>query len=120
MAETFYQSGGGLAKELAIAPGRKGEKAPENLAIGYLLCVPSLYENGPRLWLSFSMGGTETLWFCHLLVEELAYLCLDVLESNRMQFWIVPFTCPDYTSVPTLSSDACVHRNSVMEVTWNR
>lgn len=99
----FYQSGGGLVAEFD-ASTKKGheKKVPINTALGYFLSVPKLSRVGPRLALSFSMGGSETLWFCHLLATQLAPLYREALASSEEQLWIVQFTCPDYTPIPAL------------------
>lgn len=108
----FYKSGGGLVESIG---GKSADKAMQNirsialqridaesLAVGYLFSTPQVRKGGPRLVLSFSMGGAETLWFCHLLRTQLYATFSQALRTRRPCLWIVPFCCPNYTPDGTL------------------
>ena len=78
------------------------EGEPTNLAIGYLLAVPPSDETPHRIVLSWSSGGAETLWFCHLLRERLSDLYEKAIHASEPRLWLVRFRGVDYTPNPTL------------------
>lgn len=78
------------------------EGVPANLAIGYLLAMPPSEETPHRIVMSWSSGGAETLWFCHLLRERLSDLYEKAVRATEPRLWLVRFRGVDYTPHPRL------------------
>ena len=77
----------------------------DNFALGYLAAFPK-QKNGnfPHLIIAFSLGGTETLWFTHILSTENMWskpLANDEI-SNHYESPISLFKAATKTTVPKL------------------
>lgn len=103
-AVSFYQSRGGRVHRLDAQRAPRIPAEP-NLTFGYLVSVPSVPPNGFRLLAAFGAGGTETLWFSHLLRLEYTGYLRQAIRTKEPRLWMAPFLVPDYAPFPFLQCD---------------
>jgi len=76
------------------------------LTVGYLLTIPQHRLFPFRIIAAFGMGGTETLWFSHI-IRMLSFkpsvkttwpenLLQKAIASTKPRLWTLPFMVPDY------------------------
>lgn len=105
-AINFHQKQGARVKYLDAIHNSDEPPDDKQLSVGYLLAVPPGGALPCRIIAAFGMGGTETLWFCHLLRIFSAEphikaawprnLFRKALYSPRKCLWTIPFLVPDY------------------------
>ncbi|TSC54323.1 MAG: hypothetical protein LiPW30_708 [Parcubacteria group bacterium LiPW_30] len=72
---------------------------------GYLISIPKIKKlNNVRFVTLFGAGGTETLWFCHILRKEFPHVFKQALICPKSQLWVFLFTVPQITPEPFLDS----------------
>ena len=101
----FFVSAGGRVKHFGFLTSLPTPPADERLSIGYLLSVPAIGDSGARLLCGWGAGGTETLWFCHLLRTRYSRYVGEALASQEARMWTVPFLVPAYAPFPMLTCD---------------
>lgn len=103
----FHQGQGAHVKEFSgDREYRKSGKVEAQLSLGYLLTVPPTGSRPYRIVAAFGIGGTETLWFCHLLrslhdrraprAPWPTDLLRSALTSPHERLWTLPFLVPAY------------------------
>jgi hypothetical protein len=101
---SFYQTGGGRVQKLNALRAPRSP-AETRLTLGYLVSVPTVPPYGFRLLVAFGLGGTETLWFSHLLRLAYPQYLHQAIRSEELRMWMVPFLVPDYAPYPFLQAD---------------
>jgi len=100
----FRQNQGGRIRFFDTPTGEI-EPADPQLTVGYLVGVPNVTPTGVRLAAVFGMGGTETLWLCHLLRTRLADEFHQTLTTPDPRIRLIAFSVPDYAPFPLLECD---------------
>lgn len=85
----------------------EGEIEPDDpqLTVGYVAAMPQIFPDGPRLLAAFGMGGTETLWLCHLLRTGLADEWRQAIRATEARIRIIRFRVPCHAPFPMLHGD---------------
>lgn len=83
---------------------KQKEVVPDDpqFTVGYLIGIPEVPGIGARLTVVFGMGGTETLWLCHLLRIGLAQEFYETISTTKTRFRLITFSVPNYAPCPML------------------
>lgn len=100
----FRQNQGGRIRFFDTPTGEV-EPADPQRTVGYVVGVPQLATEKTRLTVVFGMGGTETLWLCHLLRTHLANEFHRVLTTPEPRLSLIPFSVPAYVPFQLLECD---------------
>jgi hypothetical protein len=100
----FRQNQGGRIRFFDTPTGELEPTDPQ-LTVGYLVGVPNVMEVGARLVAIFGMGGTETLWLCHLLRTRLSDEFQQATTARDARIRLFTFSVPDYSPFPLLQCD---------------
>ena len=67
---------------------KQKEVVPDDpqFTVGYHIGIPEVPGIGARLTVVFGMGGTETLWLCHLLRIGLAQEFYETISTTKTRF----------------------------------
>lgn len=88
-----------------IVNGSKLNAGVDNLTVGYILGLPRMVTGGPRLLVTFGMGGTETLWLTFLLATALSDELRAAISTRRPRLRLIPFLVPRYAPFPLFDAD---------------
>lgn len=83
----------------------EAEPADRQRTVGYLVGVPQMTPEGSRLTAVFGMGGTETLWLCHLLRTRLAGEFQEAMTTAVPRIRLITFSVPEHAPFPLLECD---------------
>jgi hypothetical protein len=100
----FRQNQGGRIRFFDTPTGEIEPTDPQ-LTVGYLVGVPNVSPTGARLAVVFGMGGTETLWLCHLFRTRLADEFHQTLTTPDPRIRLIAFSVPDYAPFPLFGCD---------------
>jgi hypothetical protein len=87
-----------------MVQGHREEPPHTNLTVGYVLGLPSIARGGPRLLVTFGMGGTETLWLTFLLARPLRDELRAAITARCARMRLISFRVPRHAPFPLLEA----------------